>query len=147
MIALYPEAILYCYEDIREKLQELFPVKTVLTQMLDGKSVGKIKGGLDLDLTVGRKFELYLKEFMPTLIGEREVYQKVGTLTLFEIGETESWGKISGPLILGLGDTKEVKLGVEAIILPERRTIIDFVWRKIKSTLGIKGNNFLEAKK
>jgi hypothetical protein len=147
IVALYPEAILYCYEDIKEELQELFPVRTYLTAMKDEKGYGKIVGGSNLGLVTDRSFEIYQREMMPTVLGEREILHKVGRITLIDVKEGESWGKLSGPYFLGLGSKENIKLGMDAIIVPERRTIFHKLWRIAKSYIGITGVNFLGEEK
>jgi hypothetical protein len=147
ILQLYPEAILYCYEDVREELQELFPVRTYLTQMKGEKGYGKILGGTNIGLVKDRTFEIYEREMMPTVLGEKEILHKVGRITLVDVGEKESWGKLSGPFFLGLGSKENIKLGMDAIIIPEKRTIFHKLWRIAKSYIGITGVKFMEEEK
>lgn len=147
ILQLYPEAILYCYEDVREELQELFPVRTYLTQMKGEKGYGKILGGTNLGLVKDRTFEIYEREMMPTVLGEKEILHKVGRITLVDVGAGESWGKLSGPLFLGLGSKENIKLGMDTIIIPEKRTIFHKLWRIAKSYIGITGVKFMEEEK
>lgn len=142
ILKLYPEAILYCYEDIKEELQELFPIKTYLTEMRDEKGYGKIIGGKDLGITEGRKFRIYQKAIMPTIIGNKVILHEVGKIKIIKVAESESWGKLTGPLIFGLGSKEEIKIGMDAVLIPERRTILHKIWRKVKQYIGIKGLKF-----
>ena len=63
-------------------------------------------------------------------MGNKDLFHPVGKLKVFEVLEKESWGKISG-------SKEEIKKGMNVIIRPERRTIFDFIWRFIKSNLGL----------
>jgi hypothetical protein len=130
VIRLFPEAIVYCYEDIKPDLQELFPVKSYLTDLREEKSYGRVIGGKDMGITPGRVFDILDKGNMNTAMGKKDLFHPVATLKVLEVMEKESWGKISGT-------KEEVKRGMHVIIRPEKRTIFDFIWRYIKSNLGL----------
>ena len=130
VFALFPEAILYCYEDIKPDLQELFPIKSYLTDLREEKQYGKVIGGKDIGVTEGRVFDILEKGSITTAVGNKDLFHPVGKLKVFEVLEKESWGKISG-------SKEEIKKGMNVIIRPERRTIFDFIWRIIKSNLGL----------
>ena len=53
----------------------------------------------------------------------------------FEVKEDESWGKISGKYIINRDD---IKIGMNVVLVPERRTIFHKVWRMVKSYFGLK---------
>jgi hypothetical protein len=135
VIQLFPEAILYCYEDIREELQEIFPIKSYLTTMREEKKYGRIIGGSNLGIVPDREFQILEKGTIDTAVGEREIYHTVGKMKIFEVRENESWGKISGKIT---GNKDDIKVGMDVVIVPERRNIFHKIWRYVKSNLGLK---------
>ena len=113
-----PKAIEYCFEDIKPELQSIFSLKTHIVALKGDKKYAMIYGGIQNKIRNKRIFEVIADN------------NPVATIKIFQANQNDAWGEVSGEI-------DKVKIGSQVILKPQKRTIIDKIWRFIESNFGL----------
>jgi hypothetical protein len=117
---LLPKALGYCFEEIKPELQALFPMKSFVVATRGDKKYALVLGGALHKIRKGRVFDLV----------QPKNTEKPATIKIFQVGQEESWGEVSGTV-------EDVKIGTEIVIRPQPLNILDKIWRFIESNFGL----------
>ena len=106
MLSMIPKAMEKIFEELKPKMQNVFPIESLLLAMRGNKTVGMIGVGKQHNITPGRIFTIYKKVRQRTALGTQSIRLAIGELEIFRVGRNTSWGQISGK-------KRQIKLGME----------------------------------
>jgi hypothetical protein len=113
-----PKAIEYCFEDVKPDLQAIFSLKTRIIALKGSKKYAMINGGIQNKIRKKRVFEII------------DADKAVATIKIFQANQSDAWGEVSGEI-------DKVKIGSQVALKPQKRTILDKIWRFIESNFGL----------
>ncbi len=113
---LLPIIIEQCFEDMRPEIQKLVPLKSFILALKGEKKYAMIYAGNQNRITNGRMFDI--------MDGDN----RAATVKIFQVNQTDSWGKVSG-------DLSKVKIGSKVVLKPQELSIFYRLYRYIESSI------------
>lgn len=117
-----PRAIEYILEDFKPILQNYFKIDSYIIALKSDKKYAMVFGGKENHIHEDRIFDV--------LDPEDATKEPIGSIKIFQVTKTDSWGSLSGNL-------DKIKVGSKVRIRPQSYSIIHKAWRWIESNFGL----------
>ncbi|MCB1316288.1 MAG: hypothetical protein KDK27_10065, partial [Leptospiraceae bacterium] len=101
-----------CFEDMRPRIQESLPLRTVIIAMRGNREIALIPAGHDYGVQVGARFDILFSITQRTAVGNRTFTDTVGELEIFSVHTDTAWGMISG-------NEDKIKIGSPVRLKPQ----------------------------
>ncbi|MCB1318209.1 MAG: hypothetical protein KDK27_19720, partial [Leptospiraceae bacterium] len=101
-----------CFEDMRPRIQQSLPLRTVIIAMRGNREIALIPAGRNYGVQTGARFDILSSITQRTAVGNRTFTETVGELEIFSVHADTAWGMISG-------NEDKIKIGSAVRLKPQ----------------------------